>query len=141
MAESLRNKHQINSRRPKNIKETKENQTFCKRRLEKPEVGKNIIYVSNTTSNKALEEQCLKLVRNDEKNIIIYCLGAAVQRGILLALQISEKFISYELDAKTFSTVLIDDLEPTVDNADYEIQRRYNSALRIQVFKRDLLQA
>lgn len=36
-----------------------------------------------------------------------------------------------------FST---DDLEPAADDADYEIQKRFNSALRIRVFCKDLLE-
>lgn len=38
-------------------------------------------------------------------------------------------------------TCFLDDLEPAVDDADYEIQKRFNSALRIRVFKTDLLES
>ncbi|ENN75972.1 hypothetical protein YQE_07506, partial [Dendroctonus ponderosae] len=115
------------------------NLVFRKRQPQKPETASNVIYVSTKTSSKALLEACSKLIINNEQEIIIYCLGAAIQRGILLALQLCEKHISYQYHTKTFSTTLIDDLEPVVDDADYEMQKRFNSALRIRVFRTDLL--
>lgn len=89
--------------------------------------------------------------------IIIYCLGAAIQRGILLALQLCEEHVAFDSETTTFSTELIgkfssletililtvfflDDLEPAADDADYEIQKRFNSALRIRVFCTNLLE-
>lgn len=39
--------------------------------------------------------------------IIIYCLGAAIQRGILLALQLCEEHVAFEIETTTFSTELI----------------------------------
>lgn len=38
--------------------------------------------------------------------IIIYCLGAAIQRGILLALQLCEEHVAFEIETTTFSTEL-----------------------------------
>ena len=32
----------------------------------------------------------------------------------------------------------VDDLEPVDDDADYDVQKRLNSALRIRVFRQDL---
>lgn len=36
--------------------------------------------------------------------------------------------------------LVLDDLEPANDEADYEIQRRNNSALKIKVFRTDPLE-
>lgn len=36
--------------------------------------------------------------------------------------------------------VFTDDLEPAADDADYEIQKRFNSALRIRVFRTNLFE-
>ncbi|KAF7273286.1 ribonuclease P protein subunit p20 [Rhynchophorus ferrugineus] len=142
MAEKPSNRNHTNQQKPRRQdRKSSETHTFRKRRPEKPEIGKNIIYVNTKTSTKGLLEKCLKLIKNDEEEIVIYCLGAAIQRGILLALQITEKHISYQIDTNTFSTTLIDDLEPAVDDVDYEIQKRFNSALRIRVFKTDLLES
>ncbi|CAG9773761.1 unnamed protein product [Ceutorhynchus assimilis] len=116
------------------------NHVLRKRQPQKPEQGKNVIYVSTRTSIKGLLERCTKLINNNENEIIIYCLGAAIQRGILLALQVCERHVSYQHETKTYTTTLIDDLEPTVDDADYELQKRFNSGLRIRVFRSDLLE-
>lgn len=67
-------------------------------------------------------------------------MGAAIQRGILLSLQFCEKHVAFKIDANTFTTELLDDLEPATDDADYEIQRRNNSALRIRLFRDPLPQ-
>ncbi|CAH1115546.1 unnamed protein product [Psylliodes chrysocephalus] len=104
------------------------------RQPKKPERADNILYVCSKTNIKAQLEKCNKLVNNRENEIIIYCMGAAIQRGILLALQICEENIAYKLHTNTLTTELIDDLEPAVDDADYDIQRRFNSALRIRIF-------
>lgn len=114
--------------------------TFHKRQPRKFEQGENILYVSTKTNTKAHLEHFNKIIRNKDVNeVIIYCLGAAIQRGILLALQICEEHVAFNIETTTFSTELIDDLEPAADDADYEIQKRFNSALRIRVFCKDLL--
>lgn len=87
---------------------------------------------------QGLLSQCDKLMSENESEIVLYCMGAAIQRGILLALQVCEKHVAFQVDAKTFTTELLDDLEPATDDADYEIQRRNNSALRIRLFRADL---
>lgn len=38
------------------------------------------------------------------------------------------------------SVWFLDDLEPAADDVDYEIQKRFNSALRIRVFSTNLLE-
>lgn len=53
-------------------------------------------------------------------------------------------FVSYYAGIRVFVDLIIlylfiDDLEPVADDADYEMQKRFNSALRIRVFKTDLL--
>lgn len=141
MAESTKDVKQKDTaqRVKKQNRSPSQNHVFRKRQPQKPEIGNNIIYVSTKTSTKALLERCTKLINNNENEIIIYCLGAAIQRGILLTLQLCERHITYQYQSKTFSTTLIDDLEPAADDADYEMQRRFNSALRIRIFRTDPL--
>lgn len=43
------------------------------------------------------------------------------------------------LQARNRNLFFADDLEPAADNADYEIQKRCNSALRIRVYDCQLL--
>lgn len=104
------------------------------RQPRKPERGDNILFISAKTNVKVQLDRCNKLIHNNESEIIIYCMGAAIQRGILLALQLCEEHTTYKISTNTTTTELLDDLEPFVDDADYEIQKRFNSALRIRIF-------
>lgn len=56
---------------------------------------------------QALLGQCDKLIAENENEIILYCMGAAIQRGILLALQVCEKHVAFQIDANTFTTELL----------------------------------
>ncbi|KAI4456744.1 ribonuclease p protein subunit p20 [Holotrichia oblita] len=116
-----------------------ENHILKKRQPHKPEIGKSVIYVSTKSDIKGLKQKCEKLLRQNEEEVIIYCLGAAIQRGIILALQLSDNYPPYKISTNTLTTELIDDLEPAADDADYEIQRRHNSGLRIRLFRTNLL--
>ncbi|XP_023016617.1 ribonuclease P protein subunit p20 isoform X1 [Leptinotarsa decemlineata] len=139
MADNI-NKNSIGkSTQSKNHRKTNEHNRRP-RQPRKPERGENVLYVCSKTNIKAQLERCNKLINNNEKEIIIHCLGAAIQRGILLALQICDGNITYQIHTNTLTTELLDDLEPAVDDADYEIQRRFNSALRIRIFKQDPLE-
>ncbi|KRT86764.1 hypothetical protein AMK59_2964 [Oryctes borbonicus] len=113
--------------------------TLKKRQPHKPEIGKGVIYVSTKSDIKGLKQKCETLLRQNEEEVIIYCLGAAIQRGIILALQLCDKYPPYKITTNTLTTELVDDLEPAADDADYEIQKRYNSGLRIRLFRTDLL--
>ncbi|XP_018562174.1 ribonuclease P protein subunit p20 [Anoplophora glabripennis] len=124
----------------RNNKNQSRNHNFRKRPPQKPEIGENVLFISTKTNIKAQLERCKKLINNNESEIIIYCLGAAIQRGILLALQLCEHHVAYKIYTNTLSTELIDDLEPAVDDADYDIQKRFNSALRIRIFRSDPLE-
>ncbi|CAH0563995.1 unnamed protein product [Brassicogethes aeneus] len=124
----------------KQPKQSSKDHIFRKRNPPKPERDDSVIYVSTKTHIKALLQKCNKLIGENASEIVIYCLGAAIQRGILLALQICEEHSDFELHTNTLTTELIDDLEPAADDADYEIQKRFNSALRIKLSRKDLLE-
>lgn len=138
MAESSQQKERI---KPNNIVKNKRFDTthhnLQKRASQKNDIRESVLYVSSKSNIKGLLEKCDKLVKKDEKEIIINCMGAAIQRGILLALQVCERHVAYQLSTNTSTVELIDDLEPTIDEADYEILRRNNSALQIKVFRAD----
>lgn len=79
-----------------------------KRQPRKFEQGENVLYVNTKTNTKAHLSICNKLIKErNEHEIIIYCLGAAIQRGILLALQICEQHVSFVIETATFSTELL----------------------------------
>jgi len=109
--------------------------SFQKRTPHKFDRRDSVIYVSTKSNINALLDKCDKLIKNDEQEILIYCMGAAIQRGILLALQLCEKHISFQVSVNTSTIELTDDLEPATDEADFEILRRNNSALQIKVFR------
>lgn len=109
-----------------------------KRQPQKPILSESVIYVSTKSSVKGLLRKVDELILKGESEIAIYCLGAAIQRGILLALQIAENH-SFVINTNTLTSVLIDDLEPTTDEADFEIQKRQNSAVRLILTKIDPL--
>ncbi|KAJ8915110.1 hypothetical protein NQ315_000362 [Exocentrus adspersus] len=108
-------KKQISSISSENTKKAKRNpgtsHNFRKRPPQKPERGENVIYISTKTNIKAQLERCRKLINNNQNEIIIYCLGAAIQRGILLALQLSERYVAYDIHTNTLSTELIGELK------------------------------
>ncbi|GJQ72168.1 form3 [Trypoxylus dichotomus] len=101
----------------------KKDHSLKKRQPHKPETGTNVIYVSTKSDIKGLKQKCDTLLRQNEEEIVIYCLGAAIQRGIILALQLCDKYPPYKITTNTLTTELIDDLEPAADDADYEIQK------------------
>lgn len=110
-----------------------------RRQPQKPILSDSVIYVSTKSSVKGLLRKIDELILKGESEIVIFCLGAAIQRGILLALQVAENH-SFSISTNTSTSMLIDDLEPTTDEADYEIQKRLNSAVRIILTKVDPLQ-
>ncbi|XP_065162659.1 ribonuclease P protein subunit p20 [Atheta coriaria] len=104
---------------------------LVKRPPAKLEKAENVIYVTAFTNIKAFEERCSKLIYEGVNEITIYALGATIKKAILLALQVAAKHLVFQISANTFTTDIIDDLEPATDELDYAIQIRANSALRI----------
>ncbi|XP_044760015.1 ribonuclease P protein subunit p20-like isoform X1 [Coccinella septempunctata] len=106
------------------------------RKLSKAE---NVIYVNSKSHVKAFFSKCEKLISKDFEEIVLYCMGASISKGICLALELCEKYPVYQINANTFTSEVTDDLEPTVDDADYEVNKRSKSALRIKISKTNLL--
>ncbi|KAG7214107.1 hypothetical protein KM043_001465 [Ampulex compressa] len=95
------------------------------------------IYVTTKTNFKAQLNKCEKLFDSGASEVIIHGLGAAICRACNLALQLRDiHYESVELDVKTSTVSLIDDLEPLIDDADYETNVRCNSAIHIRVFRK-----
>lgn len=97
---------------------------------------KNDIYVTRKTPFAAQLERCQKLLESGESEIFIHGLGAAVSRAIHLALQIKNKCKgSVDVDVKTSTVNLCDDLIPEVDHVDADWKTRNCSAIHIRVFR------
>jgi hypothetical protein len=82
-------------------------QIFTKRRPRKPERSNSAVYVSSKTTSKALLDRCNQLINKGEKEITIYCLGAVIQKGILLALKVCEQHVAFKIHTNTFTTELL----------------------------------
>ncbi|XP_045476311.1 ribonuclease P protein subunit p20 [Harmonia axyridis] len=98
--------------------------------------AENVIYVNSKSHLKAFFSICEKLI--DKKNfeeILLYCMGTSISKGICLALELCEKYPSYQYQTRTFTSAVTDDLEPTTDDADHELQKRNKSAIEIRIFK------
>lgn len=95
------------------------------------------IFVTNKTNFRGQLKKCEKLFENGSPEIIIHGLGAAVERACCLALQLrSIHRGTIDLDIKTSTVPITDDLEPLTDNADYDTNSRQNSAIHIRAFKK-----
>ena len=129
----------LKSRIFKNKRYDTKHHNLQKRAPPKPDRSDSVIYVSSKSNIKGLLEKCDKLIKKDEKEITIYCMGSAIQRGILLALLVCEQHVGFKISANTSTVELVDDLEPTTDEADYDILKRNNSALQIKLFQEDLV--
>ncbi|XP_067006567.1 ribonuclease P protein subunit p20 isoform X1 [Anabrus simplex] len=96
----------------------------------------NDVYVTRKSSYQSQLSRCEKLLDSGEPEIFIHGLGAAVSSGILLALELKNKYFeTIEVSVKTSTVDLVDDLEPVTDQADYETQTRQNSSVHIRVYR------
>ncbi|KAF7994980.1 hypothetical protein HCN44_004452 [Aphidius gifuensis] len=94
------------------------------------------IYVTKKTNFQAQLNKCEKLLSNGESEIIIHGLGAAINNACNLALTLKKNHNgTLDIDVNTSTVKLIDDLEPTTDDADYELNTRNNSSIHIRVFR------
>lgn len=97
--------------------------------------GRDILITSKTPF-KAQLKKCEKLLDNGASEIIIHGLGAAIRKACSLALRLKELHSKgIDLDVKTDTVSIIDDFEPRHDDADYQVNNRCNSAVRIRVFR------
>ncbi|XP_011297675.1 ribonuclease P protein subunit p20 [Fopius arisanus] len=94
------------------------------------------VYATNKTAFKAQLNICEKLLDGGEPEIIIHGLGAAINRACNLALQLKKNSSgTLDIDTRTSTVHLIDDLEPLKDDVDCEVNSRNNSAIHIRVFR------
>ncbi|XP_015115118.1 ribonuclease P protein subunit p20 [Diachasma alloeum] len=94
------------------------------------------VYATNKTAFKAQLSVCEKLLDSGEPEIIIHGLGAAINRACNLALQLKKNSSgTLDIDIRTSTVHLIDDLEPLKDELDCEVNTRNNSAIHIRVFR------
>ncbi|CAG2058974.1 unnamed protein product [Timema podura] len=102
----------------------------------------NDIYVTNKTNHQSQVSRCEKLLDSGESELVIHGLGAAVAKAVNLALQLQDKYQGIVgLSVNTSTVDIVDDLEPTTDQADYDTQTRHNSSVHIRLYRCALLGA
>ncbi|XP_043492615.1 ribonuclease P protein subunit p20 [Polistes fuscatus] len=134
----------INKNKSKNINAMKTvfaNNNFVVRKRQPTRLGyqtKLHVCVTKKTSFKAQLERCKKLFNTGSSEIVIHGLGAAVERTCNLALQLKEIYHNIlELDVKTTTVELTDDIKPHNDDHDGEMNLRRNSAIHIRIFRKE----
>ncbi|CAG8436360.1 2699_t:CDS:2 [Ambispora gerdemannii] len=115
---------------------TKGPKKILKRAPQRPATMPFDLYISRKKPNfiGQLERAKKLLLQERYPKIIIHALGPAIPRAIDLVMQLNETThnqIEYKTTTSTVS--LFDDIEPEDEEQDYEIQKRYNSAVHIQV--------
>ncbi|XP_077273569.1 ribonuclease P protein subunit p20 [Temnothorax americanus] len=95
------------------------------------------IYVNNKTPFKGQLYKCEKLFDKGASELVIHGLGAAVCKAASLALRLKEiHHETLDLDIKTSTVDLVDNLEALTDDVDDEINNRQNSAIHIRIVRR-----
>ncbi|KAL0122650.1 hypothetical protein PUN28_007402 [Cardiocondyla obscurior] len=95
------------------------------------------VYMNNKTSFKGQLYKCEKLFDKGASELVIHGLGTAVMKAASLALRLKEIHNeTLDLDIKTSTVSLTDNLEALTDDVDDEINNRKNSAIHIHVIRR-----
>ncbi|KAL7290996.1 hypothetical protein TKK_0015138 [Trichogramma kaykai] len=117
-------------------KQTSVNHIVKKRTPRQLAKTKNDIYVDNKTNFKAFLKFCEKIFNSGSREVIIHGLGKSIPRACELALRLqSIHHNTLQIDTKTSTVKLVDDWEPTNDDADFEVNERTNSAIRIRLYR------
>lgn len=82
------------------------NRQFKKRAPPKNFSRKNDIYVTNKTDFRAAFKKCETILNSEEGEIFLHCIGNAINRGINLALKLSEEH-NFKYEANTSTIKLI----------------------------------
>uniref|UniRef100_A0A224Z7V7 Ribonuclease P protein subunit p20 n=1 Tax=Rhipicephalus zambeziensis TaxID=60191 RepID=A0A224Z7V7_9ACAR len=95
----------------------------------------NDVYVNMSTNFKGQLERCRKLIDSGKTEVFVHAMGAAVGRAINLALQVESNYQGLlEMDVRTSTVGVVDDLEPLADDLEPTTQTRQTSAVHIRLF-------
>ncbi|XP_063216815.1 ribonuclease P protein subunit p20-like isoform X1 [Bacillus rossius redtenbacheri] len=96
----------------------------------------NHVYITNKTNYQAQLKRCEGLLERADGWLVIHGLGAAVSRALNLALQLQLRHPgTVQLAVNTSTTDLVDSLEPTGDQGDWEWQTRQNSSVHVKLWR------
>lgn len=130
------------------------NSNFKKRAPARSFTRKNDVYVTNKTDFRATLKKCEGILNSEESECFLHCIGNAINRGINLALKLSEEH-NFKFEANTSTINLIgesehvkssiqveqlvssfpDDHHPLNDEDDFLVRKRMNSCLHIRVYR------
>lgn len=79
---------------------------FKRRQPPKNFTRKNDVYVTNKTDFRATFKKCELILNSEQGECYLHCIGNAINRGINLALKLSEEF-DYKFEANTSTINLI----------------------------------
>jgi len=80
--------------------------------------------------------RCEKMLNGEWDEIVLHGLGAAINRAINLALQLQRRFMtSIEMDIRTSTVQVNDDMWPLLDELDTQSRSRNLSAIHIRLFR------
>ena len=82
------------------------NSNFKKRAPSKSFTRKNDIYVTNKTDFRATLKKCLQILNSEEGECFLHCIGNAINRGINLALKLSDEH-NFKFEANTSTINLV----------------------------------
>ncbi|KFM66911.1 Ribonuclease P protein subunit p20, partial [Stegodyphus mimosarum] len=93
---------------------------------------KNDVYINQKSNFIAQFNKCKSMLANEEKEIVIHGLGAAVNTAVNLALQLKSSFSesNLTLEASTSTVDLVDDM---ISEDGHRFQYRKNSAIHIKI--------
>lgn len=85
---------------------SRNNTNFKKRAPPRNFTRKNDVYVTNKTDFRATLKKCQTLLNSEEGECFLHCIGNAINRGINLALKLSEEH-NYKFEANTSTINLV----------------------------------
>lgn len=85
---------------------------FKKRAPPRSFTRKNDVYVTNKTDFRATLKKCEGLLNSEEGECFLHCIGNAINRGINLALKLSEEEYNFQFEANTSTINLVGKLDP-----------------------------
>jgi len=98
----------------------------------------NDVYVTRKTPFKVQLDRCQELLDSGE-TVFVHGLGAAVSRAVNIALAVKKNNCgSVDLDVRTATVNLVDDIDYVDEDRIPSVQTRPNSVVHIKLFRPDI---
>lgn len=98
---------------------------------------RNDVYITRHTKLAAQKARVTRMLNEKVDEVTLHGLGAAISRTINVALQIQRKLAdTVQLDVRTGTIKVTDDLFPLYDEVDFRTRNRLVSAVHIKISRR-----